>query len=150
MLVYFLNNSHTTTDKEYFRHLVERMENNSFEVFWPEREGADTQDKAGLAKRRQAMAEASIVVLAIGSRPLMPEEALDLGMAIGLRDQQDPPKLLAGVAMAAGNRINDHLSVVSLDCVAKSEYDLIDCLKSYLVTVSRWQGRTAGTVTSNN
>jgi hypothetical protein len=139
MLVYFLNNSYSTTDKEYFRHLVERMENNSFEVYWPEREGTDGQDKTSLAKRRQAMVAASVIVLAVEGRALPPELALDLGIALGLRDRQNPPKLLAGVAMAVGSRANDILASTALDCVAKSEYDLIDCLKSYLVTVSRWQ-----------
>lgn len=142
MLVYFANHSHNQLEKDHYRRVVERMENNSFDVYWPERN--TKLDGEGKIRRRQFLLnnfekikQAQIVVFVIDGRGLDDEAFLELGMTYALSVSGER-KLIVGLQLENRGEMTDskmgELVMSMFDNLPKTEYDLIDCLKSYLIT----------------
>lgn len=114
------------------------MESNSFEVFWPERDLAKKGSaKVELAERQKQIAEAQIFAIILDGQPLDEQVISDLGMAYGLANLEKPKKLLCALQLDGVKEVGNKSAVNFLDCIAKTEYDFIDCLKSYLKTVNK-------------
>lgn len=138
MKVYFANESKNKITKDYLKKLVNRIEANSFEVFWPERDLAKKGSaKLQLSEHQKQITKAQIFTIILDGQPLDEQVLSDLGMAYGLASLDKPKKLLCALQIE-GVKESVNKSVVNiLDCIAKSEYNFIDCLKSYLRTVNK-------------
>lgn len=145
MLVYFANSSYSKIEKDYFRQLAERIGNNGFEVFWPERDvvipkGKDAQKNLKLwqAEKFKRIKAADIFVLILDGRPLGAEVLFDLGIFVGQKETGKMDKLVAGLNNESHrDEIESQTPaavLAAIDCLPRSDYDLIDCLKAYLVT----------------
>lgn len=145
MLVFFTTSSRNRVEKEYLRKLVERIENNSFEVFWPERDlRLMSSDKMGwrkaLAACQEKIDQSEAVVSVIDGHERHPFETMSIGMALA-HIQSDRRKLFVGMVLEGQNEslvaVRDDAFISVFDSLPKSEYDLIDCLKSYLITKNK-------------
>jgi len=138
MQVYLATQPKNKIEKDYLKKLVERMEANSFDVFWAERNDKNGHDKKKLNDSRQQISEASIIVFAITGHELSQEELFTLGQTWQAKNISQPEKLIVGLNMAQKEEYNINKEVKeAIDIIVKTEYDLIDCMKSYMKTFSK-------------
>ncbi|MFH0892596.1 MAG: nucleoside 2-deoxyribosyltransferase [Candidatus Falkowbacteria bacterium] len=150
MLLYFAGPSFNQAEKEFNKKLVRKIEVLGVEVFLPQRDGAERNkppfDKMPPDERRKAIfkldrdkiSAADIFLFVLDGR--VPDEgaALELGMAYADKYSRNGKKLIVGLmtdsrTTFANTKLNPMLKG-ALDIVAGSEYELIDCLKSYVFT----------------
>lgn len=142
MKIFFANEAKNKIEKDYLNKLVDRMENNSFEVCWPDRNLPKNikTEKAIKQWRLEKISAAPIFALALDGHSLDEQMFIDLGTAYSLANNDQPKKLLCAMEIAGlkPNKKTEQAVLTTLDCIAKGEYDFIDCLKSYLKTANKY------------
>lgn len=137
MQVYLMTKPKNKIEKDYLAKLVERIEANSFDVYWPEKDN-DGNSKKRLAETREKITGASIALVVHTGHSFSQEELFALGQAWQAKNISQPEKLIVGLNMAQKEEYNINKEVrEAIDIIVKTEYDLIDCMKSYMKTFSK-------------
>jgi hypothetical protein len=156
MLIYFAGPLFSEAERMFNLALTERLEQANFEVFLPQRDGAERDkppyDQMTREERRRAMFEldkrkifeCDIFLFVLDGR--VPDEGacVELGLAHAYKELQGSKKLLIGLqsdlrAAFLGAKLNPMLSV-PLEHVAEDEQALLEILEGYRST-----SRTVGT-----
>src|SRR3989339_728571 len=152
MLLYFAGPLFNQAEKEFNKKLARKIEVLGVEVFLPQRDGAEKNkppfDKMSPDERRKAMFKldrdkilsADIFLFVLDGR--VPDEGAcaELGIAYADKYLKNGKGLIVGLmtdarAAFTGAKLNPML-LGALDIVVESEYELIDCLKSYIFNIN--------------
>ena len=150
MKLYFAGPLFSAAERHFNARLTERLEGTGFEVFLPQRDGAESDkppyDLMPKEARRQAMFRldeenilaARVFLFVLDGR--VPDEGacVELGIAHAQRKLMNVPKLLIGLqtdvrAAFLGAKLNPMLNVF-LDYVTDSESELLSILTRYADT----------------
>lgn len=150
MLIYFAGPLFSEAERSFNARLTEKLESADFEVFLPQRDGAEHDkapyDRMGREERRSAMFEldkskvfeCDVFLFVLDGR--VPDEGacVELGLAHAHKALGEGKKLLVGLhtdprAAFLGSKLNPMLRV-PLEYVAEDEEELLELLKSYRAT----------------
>jgi hypothetical protein len=147
MLVYFAGPLFSEAERTFNLRLAERLEQASFEVFLPQRDGAERDkphyNRMSRKERREVMFEldmrkvfeCDVFLFVLDGR--VPDEGacVELGLAYAHRELQASKNLLIGLqtdlrAAFLGSKLNPMLRV-PLEHVAEDEQALLEILQDY-------------------
>ncbi len=87
---------------------------------------------------RERITDASIAVVVHMGHEFCQEELFTLGQAWQIKNIEQPEKLIVALNITQKEEYNIDKDIKgSIDITVKTEYDLIDCLKSYMKTFSK-------------
>jgi nucleoside 2-deoxyribosyltransferase len=154
--IYFAGPLFSAAEKKYNEELTVRLEQAGFEVFLPQRDGAERDkppyDAMGPEEKRRALfeldrdrvLEADIFLFVLDGQ--IPDEGacVELGIAYAQKHAGRADKVLVGLmtdvrAAFLGAKLNPMLSQ-ALDRVVEKEEDLVDFLKKYIIRNRERQG----------
>ena len=146
MLIYFAAPLFSVAEKRFNLALTERLESAGFDVFLPQRDGAESHkspyDTMSKEERRQALFEldkskvfaCDIFLFVLDGR--IPDEGacVELGLAHAQRELQQPQKFLLGLqtdvrAAFLGSKLNPMLRV-ALDKIVDTEDEVLETCSS--------------------
>ena len=84
------------------------------------------------------LADYNIIVVIFDGRPLSPSDYIQLGMFRSLQAKQQPAKLIIGYQTSLVDSVG--VEAKFLDHLAKTELNLISCLKDYIYYHQHGQG----------